>query len=65
MYIWWYSLPVSGASVQHCGRAMQVGILGGMVLGQRVAMPAWSLWALDALSLIFAVVAVCTGVPTY
>ena len=58
----------SGASVQHCGRAMQVSILGGMVLGQRVAMPAWpawSLWALGALSLIFAVVAVCTGVPTY
>ena len=46
---------------------MQVGILGGMVLGQRVAMPAWPAWslrALGALSLIFAVVVVCTGVPT-
>ena len=41
-------------------------ILGGVVLGQRVAMPAWPAWSLRALgspSLVLAVVVVCAGVP--
>ena len=44
---------------------MQVGAIGGAVLGQRVVVPAqpvWSLLVLAALSLILAVVVVCTGV---
>ena len=51
--------------VKHCGRAMQVGAIGGAVLGQRVVVPAqpvWSLLVLAALSLVLAVVVVCTGV---
>ena len=56
----------SGTFVQRCGRAMRVGILGGVVLGQRVAVPAWPAWSLRALgspSLVLAVVVVCAGVP--
>ena len=44
---------------------MQVGPIGGAVLGQRVVVPArpvWSLLALVTLSPILAVVVVCTGV---
>ena len=55
----------TGASVVYCGRAMQVGIIGGAVLGHRVSVsagPVWSRPALDALSLVLAAVVVCTGV---
>ena len=46
---------------------MRVGIIGGTVLGHRVAVPAWPVWsqlALGVLSLILAVVGVCTGVSS-
>ena len=49
----------------YCGRAMQVGIIGGAVLGHWVSLPVgyvWSWPALGTLSLVLAVVVVCTGV---
>ena len=52
-------------SVQCYGRAMRAGIIGGAVLGRRVALPAWPVWsqlALGVLLLGLAVVGVCTGV---
>ena len=55
----------TGVSVLYCGRAMQVGIIGGAALGHRVSVPAGPVWsrpALGALSPVLAVVAVCTGV---
>ena len=44
---------------------MWVGIVGGAILGRRVALPAWpvsSQLALGVLLLFLAVVGVCTGV---
>ena len=55
----------TGASVLYCGRAMQVGIIGGAALGRRVVVPAGPVWswpAPGAISLVLAVVVVCTGV---
>ena len=49
----------------YCGRAMQVGIIGGAVLGHRVSVPAGAVLsrpALDGISLDLAAVVVCTGV---
>ena len=57
--------PSSRVSVQCCGRAMWVGIIGGAVMGHRVALPACpvsSQLALGVLLLFLAVVGVCTGV---
>ena len=58
-------LPSSRVSVQCYGRAMRAGIIGGAVLGHRVALPAWPAWsrlALGVLLLGLAVVGVCTWV---
>ena len=44
---------------------MRAGIIGGTVLGHRVALPAWPVWSqltLGVLLLGLAVVGVCTGV---
>ena len=39
----------TGASVLYCGRAMQVGIIGGAALGHRVSVPAGPVWSWPAL----------------